>query len=432
LKDFWKSHRTLILLGAVLVLGFALRVEWSLHPDARDYPRSILAGGPGDPHLLGYDGVRYDWIAVNFMNGRGFGYHPGQPESWRPPGYPFFLVGCYEVFGHHFAAVRVIQAGMGCLIILLVFLLARHFTRSDSVALAAAGLYAFCFDGVLFSAPLYSETLCSMLIVLSIWLLVFAEGKTGAAYWIRAGSGFAALQLAVLVRPGTLILLLAVLAYELWKSPNQRRIQIIALAAASFCVVILPWTIRNYQLHHKFVLVSSNGGQVFFLANHPKSFGTFVPEHLRFTPAQKAELDRPGLDAVDKDAIYYRFGWEFIRSNPGRFLYLIYKKQAFLWTYPETKSRILARLHTVPLPLIVFNVIALAALPGLVLGLREFRRLFLLYAAVIAHCAVLSVLFYYHGPRTRIELLPFLCVFAAIGAAHIRNWARSKRREPAS
>lgn len=430
LKDFWKNHRTLILLGAVLVLGFALRVQWSLHPDPRDYPRSLLAGGAGDPHLLGFDGVRYDWIAVNLVHGRGFGYHADQPESWRPPGYPFFLYACYNVFGHDFLAVRFLQAGFGCAITWLVFLLARRFSGSEPAALIAAALYALCFDGVLFAAPLYSETLSSLLMVASIALLALAGGKTGAAFWARIAGAFALLSFAVLVRPGTLILLAALVAYKVWDSPNHRhRIQVLAVAAAAFCAVIIPWTIRNYQLHHKFVLVSSNGGQVFFLANHPKSFGTFVPEHLRFTPAQKAELDQPGLDEIDKDAIYFRHGWEFIRSNPGRFLYLVFKKQAFLWTHPETESRILARLHSVPVPLIVFNLIALAALPGLLLGLKEFRHLFLLYAAVISHCVVLSVLFYYHGPRTRVELLPFLCIFAAISIARIRTWARAGFRE---
>ena len=36
-------------------------------------------------------------------------------------------------------------------------------------------------------------------------------------------------------------------------------------------LAILPWTMRNKLVLHHFVLVSTNGGSIFYRANNPKA-----------------------------------------------------------------------------------------------------------------------------------------------------------------
>src|SRR3989338_8677139 len=88
-------------ISVVVILNFYLRFSWIHAIDPRLYPPTV---GIGNEEYLGWDGVRYDWIAKNLLDGKGYGYEPDAPDAWRPPGYPFFLYAVYRIFGHNYEA----------------------------------------------------------------------------------------------------------------------------------------------------------------------------------------------------------------------------------------------------------------------------------------------------------------------------------------
>jgi hypothetical protein len=83
-------------------------------------------------------------------------------------------------------------------------------------------------------------------------------------------------------------------------------------------VVVLPWTARNHRVLNEFVLVSTNGGGVFYRANNPLATGGFK---------RHGERQVEHLDELTQNRLGYRWGKEWIREHPVDFLKLSLRKQ---------------------------------------------------------------------------------------------------------
>jgi hypothetical protein len=71
------------------------------------------------------------------------------------------------------------------------------------------------------------------------------------------------------------------------------------------------------------VVISTNGGSVFYWANNPLASGGY-------TPYGERDLDAYIADEVTHDRMGYAWGKEWIRANPLEFFKLAIKKQAIL------------------------------------------------------------------------------------------------------
>jgi hypothetical protein len=86
----------------------------------------------------------------------------------------------------------------------------------------------------------------------------------------NAAAAGMALGLRVLARPALLLfvgLLIAGMAYR-----RHRRWASVAMLGA-FLVCLAPWAVRNWAIHHQFVLISTNGGFNFWIGNNPLATG---------------------------------------------------------------------------------------------------------------------------------------------------------------
>jgi len=407
---FNKKGLTIIGLFLILWLAFHVRSSWVLYnvfnPD------------------IGYDGLRYQWIAKNLIDHKGFGYYPNQPSSWRPPGYPFLLYGIYSLLGHSIHLVRLVQAWIGTAICFIIFLLTRKCCRDmafpNSIALLAAFLYAVNFYSVFVNQILYSELFNSFLILLSIYLFILANEAENRKFYILASLASLTLWYAVLTRPANILFWLWVGSWFLIQNRNDlKRIpKAILIVLFFFAVTVLPWTIRNYHLHKKFLLISSNGGFIFHMAHHPYSEGGFIPEGpTRYTPEQLDQLN--GLSEVDRQNKNFQFGLEWIKKNPRRELELIFLKQKRLWTNIENINIFYDTLPHWPFPLLTFHFFLIFALPGLYFASRHIKYFTLPLLYILNHSLVISFIYLYQGSRMRAALLPLLAIFAAIGIIYL-------------
>ncbi len=108
----------------LLGLAFRLYLAWRTNQTLPDTPARLRGDEPG-----------YERLAYRLLKGHFF----ERPN--RTPVYPFFVAGCYAIFGRSPASVVYIQAFLGAITIPLTFILARRFTGPQS-SLVAAGLIA--------------------------------------------------------------------------------------------------------------------------------------------------------------------------------------------------------------------------------------------------------------------------------------------------
>src|SRR5690349_297300 len=257
---FW-SVCAIILLVA---LGFRLFVALRLANDEPD------------------DGRVYAQIARNVLEQHVYSHDtqaPFNPSIILVPGYPLFLAGIYAVFGHgNNTAVRVVQAVLDtttcALIAWVVFEWAVDPDRKHRAALIALGLAAVCPFTTIYVATILSEVATNFLAVAMVLTATFAFKATlrkkALLWWIVTGL---IAGLAVLFRPdsglfaaaiGGTLMLSALVNRNAGPFFKRTRAAILsaALFSIAFCVVLVPWTIRNRRVFHVFQPLSPAHGEM--------------------------------------------------------------------------------------------------------------------------------------------------------------------------
>ena len=283
------------------------------------------------------DEREYLSLARSLAAGRGFVYDAAaatasQDPFGRAPGYPAFLVlagGGSTDAPSVPAVVKIVQACVGTIGVVLIGLIAQRLAGDRAAAIAAA-LAAVYPPLVWISAYAISEALFWPLGLLVVWLFDRAwvrsrgPGRPGP-YGLIAG---AAAGIAVLVRPGT-ILFLAIAGVWLL---IRRRFGLLAALALGSLIVITPWTIRNLAHHGRFVMVASEGGVTFWTGNHPRAIGEGdlnANPHLKLE-AQALRARYPGLSEEEMEPIYYREAFAWIVRHPIDWLGLEARKVFYL------------------------------------------------------------------------------------------------------
>lgn len=212
------------------------------------------------------DGRVYSQIARNVLEQHVYSHDsqpPYAPSIIRLPGYPLFLAGVYKIFGTgNNTAVRVIQAVIDtatCILIAwVVFEWAIDEEPRHRAALIALGLAAICPFTAIYVATILTEVFTNFLAVATVLAATFAFKATirkrAFGWWIVTGL---LAGLSVLFRPDA-GLFAAAIGFTLMLSslPAWRRIREAILFAAvfslAFCLVLVPWTIRNRRVFHVF------------------------------------------------------------------------------------------------------------------------------------------------------------------------------------
>ena len=104
----------------------------------------------------------------------------------------------------------------------------------------------------------------------ALCLYLKADNAEQRARWTRLVSAGMLIGLAALTQPGFLLFPGVVLASELLRNrPLRKTAESTVLIGMAMVMAILPWTVRNYLVFHRVVLISTNGGSVFYRANNP-------------------------------------------------------------------------------------------------------------------------------------------------------------------
>jgi len=346
------------------------------------------------------DARTYCIVAKNLLDGRGLILDDDHRVT-RAPFYPVVLASLFKVFGEGVLAPRLLHCVLGAATCVLVALLAESYFggATSYVAGAICAVYPFF---VFYTGLLLTETLFIFVLVSHVLAVRAQFSRPGVWNAIAVG---ATLGAGVLTRPSLLTFLPLPCAWLVaFGSERRRQVVGVAVAIASFGVVMCPWVVRNYRVVGKLVPTTLLVGKSLYEANSPYATGG-PAMHITEWPR---EIE--GLSEYDRDRVLKHAAVRYIRQNPQRFLFLCVVRFARFWNlfpnydvYRSTLYCVVSACSYGPV-----LVLALLALRPLLPRWREVGLLLLpvLYFAALHLVFVSSI-------RYRTPVMPFLIVLAA-------------------
>jgi tetratricopeptide (TPR) repeat protein len=252
-----------------------------------------------------------------------------------------------------------------------------------------------------------------------------------------------------------------------------RRLRAAGAFALGAALVILPVTIRNFAVSREVVLLTTGGGEVFFIGNNHDANGLYVPpafvrpdpryEHADFV-ARATEIAGHPLSPMESSWFWFHEGLKYISGDPLAWTRLLWLKFVHFWNWYELPDNLdyevmqqFAPLLKVmnrtlppagmPAPAVpvsggawlpirlhlfaTFGTLAPLGLLGIALSRRRWRTLLPLYVLIFGY--MVTVMFFFNFSRFRVPVVPILALFAAEGLAGCARGARAlwNRARPA-
>lgn len=291
---------------AILALGLALRVAWAI---------AVPVQPLSDP-------FEFDQIAQNLASGGGFGLERGIPTSQWVPGPPIVFAFFFLILGHTYLPIVILNIFLGALIIAEAMLLAgQWFNRR--VSLTTGLLLALWLNLIEFTTILASELLyCALLLgALLLWThSAYGRNKRAIGAGLLLGAA-CYLRVIGLTMPFLFIALEWLRGRRLTSIQALRQsLAPIALLGMTLALVIAPWSIRNTLTFGRFILITTNGGEVLWNGNNIGSDGKSMVS----TP------ESPSENSADRDAFLTSQALVYLRDHPLDFGLSYFKKLALL------------------------------------------------------------------------------------------------------
>jgi 4-amino-4-deoxy-L-arabinose transferase-like glycosyltransferase len=278
-------------------------------------------------------GDKYFFRALNIIVNGVFGYGD-QPTALFPPGYSFMLVPFIAFFGVSPAAYFLANVFLliGSSIVFRGILL--KLGLKPDLANFFATIIILYPNRFLSTLLPFSDIAFSLISMIAFgFFLLYSRTPEKILYLILAAlcTGIAALTRS----NGVFLFLSIVLGILLQvKIRFHTRVVRTIVFILVFSTVLGPWTIRNYSLFHKFVLVSTNGGLNLALGNNPSNplvKNASLDSACTAGPVWAA-LRKEKWNEAQQDSFLATQGVRYIREHPSVFFIQGWKKmfRAFL------------------------------------------------------------------------------------------------------
>ena len=380
------------------------------------------------PSLFAADTGQYDDMACSLLNGNGFSLS-GIPTAERPPLYSLFLAGIYSLFGQSHLAVKLVQAILGAISCVIIYLIAKE-SFNHKVGLWSGIVMAFYPPLISTAGFILSEELTVILLAISILFLTRAIKRKQVRYYILTGIF---LGLTTLCRSITLLFPIFLYFTLLFSSSKKREFVLISILLVSMIATVAPWTIRNYIKFNAFIPCQTDRGANLWVGTHLPSDGPGGMPYggitCRATSADKEYKDpkdreaflkvNRGLSPIEADKEYYREGIKNILNNPSGYLRLCVEKFKRYWFWIPGGVEVLKPYPKIKLGLyIVYYFVLLLAFLGVWVGLKENWRDKLPMLAIILYFTITHTLIF-AVPRFHIPTMPYDLIFAVVGFLEI-------------
>ncbi len=349
------------------------------------------------------DAAYYDGLAKNIIEGKGFSVS-GKPTSFKEPFYSFFLASIYFIFGQSYAAVRIIQAILGALTCVIIFLIAKRLF-DNKAAIISALIACFYPAFIKITELMLTENLYTFLLILAVFFLLKYIQDKGYKNLVFCG---AVLGIASLTRSVIALLPFFIIALLGEKNISQRRdikryIISLVIFIFFFILPIAPWAMRNWKTQHRFIPISTTLGiglYSSYVPNEGKLYGFIARDEV----VEKSELlgsEAAKSDFLTKEALKY------IKNNPAHVLKLEILKTVYFWSVFDWEiigNGIYNFIYGFIMPFFVF---------GIFINSKRFKELMPIYLP-IAYSFFIALVFY-GSPRFRLPIEPYIIIIAASG-----------------
>lgn len=381
---------------AALVIAFILRLAWGL----------VI------PIIPISDSHAYDVFASNIVQAGDYGWEIGKPTAYWPVGTSALYAGIYALFGSsQYTAVMLFQVVEGVAIVAVAIALGNRWF-GYWIGLAVGWLLAFWPLLIQYTTILASELHFIFLVLMAFWFAgLEAYSKVKRA--IVAGCLIAA---AAYVRPLALVMTPLLFIHEYLPAWHVRKWLISTIVASlAMIICIAPWTVRNWIVFDRFVVISTNGGANLWMGNNPSGATGYM---------QLPDLGI--LNEADRDKELGRQAKEFIYENPSAFIERSFVKLIRLndretigVSWNETGiEKVLGEKSLVPLKIISsvywLGVLAFASIGVLVFCMKQGMVNLLIHPALLVWFFFTLVhVITVAGDRYHIPSIPFVALFAA-------------------
>jgi 4-amino-4-deoxy-L-arabinose transferase-like glycosyltransferase len=253
------GRKTLILLAAILLVGFGLRAYRVVEP---------LPTPGDDAHA--YYALSKSLYAEGSFGGKGF----KDPSDWSPGAPLLYAASFYATAGAREGTARILELLLGLATIVVAYLLGRRIACRPAgllAALAVAVYPPFIHSvGALYSEPPTMFTLPAAVLAF-LWAGDELGTRSSPARWLVPGFLFG---LTAMCRPEYLLVGAAFAVLALIRVGRARGwkpgLAGAALLVAALLLPIVPWAVRNQVVLHRTVPISTGGGKALYV-------GTFLP-----------------------------------------------------------------------------------------------------------------------------------------------------------
>lgn len=419
MSNFWAKNKWPLL---VALLAFLVRLIYLIE----------LSSRPGFTAPIIDELWHWEW-AQQIISGSFW----GEEAFFRAPLYPYFLAMLAKITGSSIFWTKFLQTILCGGTAVLLFKLTEHIFNRP-VAIIAGFFYAFYGTLVFYETMFLIPVLFLFLTVWAMYRLVVYCDSPSWRTWIFTGLLFG---LAAVARPNVLAVIPFLMVWLFWRrsAPEKTlpRWHSPALLLAGVIIAIAPVTIRNLAVTGKFTLISSQGGINLYLGNNPAASGlSMVMPEIELnesiswkyfvsttTAIAETEVGHPMNDG-EVSAYWTGKAVDFITSNPGKFMTLLWKKTVYLLIgfensdnidiyYQRTKSLLFSVLLWRNILAFPFGVLLPLALVGAYLSRNRFKELLPIYIFLIAY--VPTIILFLVTARHRLPLVPFLIILAAFG-----------------
>lgn len=426
-----KASAKRILSSAVFIASFAFGLRmFLLYVLSRIQPVPLKMNLP-----FGYE---LGAVAKSIASGKGFSsplrdLETG-PTIWFTPLYPYFVAAIFRIWGIYTEVSHVILETLNCafaaLTVIPIYGIAR---KRFGLGAAVGASWAWVFLPTSLFFPLFwiwDTALIGLVLALIVWATLELREQRGLLRW----AGYGALWVVgVLINPSIASLLPFFLGWLIWElrlaaTPWAKPV---ATTLLVFAIGLVPWTIRNYRVFGKFIVLRSNFGLELWLGNNANVTDTMA--HLAHPNDNVAEAERykrmgeiAYMADKQKDAI------EYIRNHPLDTVNVVFRRFVENWLNVEDSPvDVWAGGNLNVRAFLIFNsMLSFLCLLGALYAHRAHDPEAPVFSFVLL---VFPLVFYltHTTPRYRYPIDPIIVVLASSAVARLISSARARVRPEA-